>query len=61
VGMVRGEREGSLVLETADAGTVTIPPTQIRSRTSAPSAMPDGLGELMTRSELRDLIEALSR
>jgi hypothetical protein len=33
----------------------------VKSRASVLSAMPEGLGDLMTRRELRDVVEALSQ
>ncbi len=60
-GIVRDERDGMVRLQTASEGELLIPATRIRGRDRAASAMPEGLGELMTRGELRDLIEALSR
>ena len=60
VGVVRGEQDGMLRLRTADAGEVMIPLARVRARDRAASAMPEGLGELMTRGEMRDLLEALA-
>ena len=42
-------------------GRIEIPTNRIRSRERAPSAMPEGLTEMISRAELRDLIEALAR
>jgi quinoprotein glucose dehydrogenase len=60
-GIVRDEQNGMVRLQTAAEGEFQIPAARIRGRDRAASAMPEGLGELMTRGELRDLIEALSR
>jgi hypothetical protein len=60
-GIVRDEQNGMVRLQTAAEGELQIPAARIRGRDRAASAMPEGLGELMTRGELRDLIEALSR
>ena len=59
VGVVRGEQDGTLRLQTTDAGEVRIPLARVRARDRAASPMPDGLGGLMTRGEVRDLLEAL--
>jgi len=60
VGMVKSETATGLVLETAEAGRITLPADQIESRDRALSAMPEGLNELMTLRELRDLLAALA-
>ena len=59
-GVVRGEEDGKLRLQTADAGEVRIPLARLRARDRAASAMPEGLGELMTRGDVRDVLEALA-
>jgi hypothetical protein len=50
----------ALVIRTAEEGLLTVPKPAVKSRERGPSAMPDGLGDLMTLRELRDLVEALS-
>jgi hypothetical protein len=37
----------------------TIPAAQVKERQSAPSPMPPNLGDVLSRSEMRDLIEYL--
>ncbi len=59
IGVVKSDTAEALVLETPEEGRVTIPQAQIESRDPALSAMPEGLGELMTLRELRDLLAAL--
>ena len=59
-GVVRREGGGEVVLGMADGGETRVPSGKIRARDRAMSAMPEGLGDLMTRGELRDLVEALS-
>ena len=61
VGVLKVERPDALELQTPEDGRVVIPTKDITSRERGLSAMPEGLGDLMTRSELRDLIEALSQ
>jgi len=60
VGVLKEETADALVIQSAELGRVTVKKAGLKSRDRAPSAMPDGLGEMMTRSELRDLVEALS-
>lgn len=59
IGVVKSDTAEALVLETLEEGRVTLAPDQIESRDAALSAMPEGLGELMTLRELRDLVAAL--
>lgn len=58
-GVVRKETEGSLTLLTPDEGEVTLDKKDIRTRNRGPSGMPEGFGEVLTRFELRDLVEFL--
>lgn len=60
-GTILREENGILTLNSPEDGQIQIPVASIRSRERAPSAMPEGLTELMTRGELRDLVEALAR
>ncbi len=61
VGVLRGETADELVLMTAETGRVVVKKSDLKSRTGVQSAMPEGLGDLMTRRDLRDVIEALSQ
>lgn len=60
IGVVKAELPDNLELETPEEGRVVIPKTEIESRERGLSTMPDGFGELVTRRELRDLIEAMT-
>ena len=60
LGILKEETDTTLSIAIPGAGTERIQKSNIASRQRGPSAMPDGLGDLMTLSELRDLIEALS-
>ena len=59
-GVLKSESAATLVVQTAEEGLVTVPKTEIASRQRGLSPMPEGLGEIMSLLELRDLIEALS-
>ena len=59
-GVLKSESAAELVVQTAEEGLVTVPKTDIASRQRGLSPMPEGLEELMSLLELRDLIEALS-
>lgn len=58
-GVLKSETADALVLETPEDGRVNLPKTDIESRDRGLSAMPEGLADLMTLRELRDLIAAL--
>jgi quinoprotein glucose dehydrogenase len=60
LGILKSETEKELQIQSADAGLLHVLKSEIQSRQRGPSAMPDGLTELMSLHELRDLIEALS-
>ncbi len=59
-GVLKSETAAELVVQTAEDGLVTVPKTDIVSRQRGLSPMPEGLSEMMSLLELRDLIEALS-
>ncbi len=61
VGVVMTEGRGRLILNSPEEGRIQIPLNRIRSRERAPSAMPEGLTEMIPRGEMRDLIEALAQ
>lgn len=60
LGILKEETGSELRVLSADASILRIPKDSIESRQRGPSAMPDGLAELLSLQELRDLIEALS-
>lgn len=63
-GRLSGEDATTLKIETVDASgkpaTTSVPKANVRQRDNAPSPMPPGMGELLSRSELRDVIEYLA-
>jgi quinoprotein glucose dehydrogenase len=64
VGRLVSQDARALKVETLDASgrpkTDTFELAKIQQRDSAPSPMPPGMGEILTRSELRDLVEYLA-
>lgn len=58
-GILEEENEDELVLRTNDAEPLEIPLSRIEKRENMPSAMP-AMGKLISKRELRDLIEYLS-
>ena len=59
-GIVSAEKEGVLILKTADGGFVEVPLDSIEDRASGPSSMPADLAGKLSRRELRDLVAWLS-
>jgi quinoprotein glucose dehydrogenase len=63
-GRLASEDATTLKIETVDAQgkpqTTTVEKAHIKQRDSAPSPMPPGMGELLSKSELRDVIEYLA-
>ncbi len=63
-GRLVSEDAANLKIETLDAQgkplPTTVPKATIKQRDSAPSPMPPGMGEILTRSELRDVVEYLA-
>ncbi len=59
-GLVKSETATELVLESPEDGKLTLKKADIEKRLRGLSAMPEGLDKLMTRRELRDLVEYLS-
>jgi quinoprotein glucose dehydrogenase len=59
LGIVKSEKSDTLTLQAPapDAAPVTVKKAEIQARESAPSGMPAGMGELLTKRELRDLVE----
>ena len=60
-GVLHEENTHHLVVLSADSKRHEISKDQIESRQSTLSLMPEGLGEIMTHRELRDIIEFLSQ
>jgi quinoprotein glucose dehydrogenase len=59
LGIVKKEDADALTLQAPapDAPPVTVKKSEIKARENGPSGMPPGLGELLTKRELRDLVE----
>lgn len=60
-GMVKSENANQLVLNSPEDGEVKINPRDISKRTIGLSAMPEGMAQMLSKRELRDLVEYLSR
>jgi putative heme-binding domain-containing protein len=59
-GTQKTETEAELILNSPEDGTVKIAKKDIQSRERGMSGMPEGMGEILTRRELRDLVEFLA-
>jgi quinoprotein glucose dehydrogenase len=60
-GIVQSETETNLVLISPEDGPITLVKSEIESRERGGSGMPEGLGEILAKRDLRDLIEFLAR
>lgn len=58
--MLKAETDTELVLDVPEDGRMTIPKADIADRQRGLSSMVEGLGELITPREMRDLISALA-
>lgn len=59
-GVVKSDTAQALVLDSPGEGRLTLAPAEIVSRERSPSPMPAGLVDMLSRRELRDLLEALA-
>jgi quinoprotein glucose dehydrogenase len=59
-GIVKSEDSNELVLNSADAGLVKIKKSDIEKRDGGLSGMPDGMGEILSKRDLRNLVEFLA-
>ncbi len=60
VGIVASETPDTLTLRQVDGGTTAVPVSTIQSRGTLPSSMPEIFGAVLTKKELRDVIEYLA-
>ena len=59
-GVVKSETADELVLHSLEDGVMRVAKPTIQSRTTGLSAMPDGVAQVLTRRELRDVVEFLA-
>ena len=59
-GVLKKETPTELVINSPDAGLITVKKSEIDSRQKALSPMPEGLGQILTKDDIRNLIEYLS-
>jgi quinoprotein glucose dehydrogenase len=59
-GVLKSENEREVVLDSPEDGLITLPKDKIQSRERGGSGMPEGLAELLSKRDLRDLVEFLA-
>jgi len=59
-GVLRSETPEELLINTPDKGVLTIKKAEIQSRRTALSPMPEGMGQVLSKEDLRNLVEFLS-
>ena len=59
-GVLKSENADQIVLQGADGNFVTVKKSNVQSRQKALSPMPEGLAQILTKQELRSLVEFLS-
>jgi quinoprotein glucose dehydrogenase len=57
---VKSENDKRLVLNSPEDGIVTIPASDITGRERGLSAMPEGMNNVLSKQDLRNLVEYLS-
>mgnify|MGYP003574961326 CR=1 FL=1 len=60
-GLVKSETDSELVLNSPEDGIVTLKKAEITSREPGLSSMPEGMAALLSRRDLRDLVEFLAQ
>jgi len=61
-GIVKAETADTVTLQmpVPDAPAETVKKADIRTRENAPSGMPPGLGDMLSKRDLRDIVEYLT-
>src|SRR5437899_3493232 len=59
-GVIKSENAGELVINSPEDGLVTVKKSDIQSRDKGLSPMPEGMGQVLSRQDLRNLVEFLS-
>ena len=59
-GVIKSESATELVLNSAEDGLITVKKSEITGREKGLSGMPEGFGELLSKQDLRNLIEYLA-
>ena len=59
-GVLKSETADEVVINSSETGVLTVKKADIQSRRTALSPMPEGLGKVLSKENLRDLVEFLS-
>jgi len=59
-GVLKSETTNELVLNSPDDGLVTVKKTDVETRQKSLSPMPEGIGQILSKQDLRNLVEFLS-
>jgi quinoprotein glucose dehydrogenase len=59
-GLVKKETDDMLQLNSPEDGLLELKKAEIKTREGAPSAMPEEFRQILTKRELRDLVEFLA-
>jgi quinoprotein glucose dehydrogenase len=59
-GLLKSETDAELVINSPEDGLLTVKKADVKSRDRGLSAMPEELGNILSKSDLRNLIEFLS-
>ena len=59
-GVIKSDNASELVINSPEDGLVTVKKSDIQSRDKGLSPMPEGMGQVLTKQDLRDLVEFLS-
>ncbi len=59
-GVIKSETPDAIELNSPEEGLVTVKKADVESREKGLSGMPEGFGDLLTKAELRDLVEFLA-
>jgi quinoprotein glucose dehydrogenase len=59
-GVLKSETPTELVLNSPDAGLIKIKKAEIETRQKALSPMPEGMGQILSKQDIRNLVEFLS-
>ena len=58
-GVLKSETPTELVLNSPDTGPITVKKSDIESRQKALSPMPEGIGQILSKQDIRNLVEYL--
>jgi quinoprotein glucose dehydrogenase len=59
-GILKSETDAELVLNSPEDGLMKIKKSDVKNKVKGLSGMPDGMGQILTKQELRDLVEFLA-